>query len=146
MQKSIEIEWGECVGSVLSYPVPPTQHSLSLAFFITVLSPKGHTTKLAFLLPFVFCVLGASYAIVYVFCCSFCSLISVPANGGGIILWISCYYLIFFIWNPFSSIIFFSLLLLYPSKHDFLVVFYCFFSLFPFIHPSCSTLLRVCVC
>lgn len=53
------------------------------------LNPKA-TTTLAFL---AFC-LCASYAIVYV--CSFCSPFSVPANGGGIIRWISCYYLIFF--------------------------------------------------
>jgi hypothetical protein len=46
-----------------------------------------------------------------------CSLFPVPANGGGIILWISCYYLIHAIlFAPFSSHLISSLNLLCVSS------------------------------
>lgn len=112
---------GECgFCTVLACPPHPTQ-SLSLSISNS-LSPKATTTyTLAFLcLLFLFC---ASYAFVYV--CCLCSLFSVPANGGGIILWISCYYLIIL---SFLSFIFFYFINFnshplapsgYPSQHDF---------------------------
>jgi len=76
--------WGS-VGSVLSYLSPPPNttysqtHTHSLSNTTPTTTPKA-TTTLAFV---AFCCC-ASYAIVYV--CCFCSLFSVPSNGGGIIL------------------------------------------------------------
>jgi len=67
----------------LTCPLHPTHnilkhHSLSLSNTAPTTTPKA-TTTLAFV-AFCFC---ASYAIVYV--CCFCSLFSLPSNGGGII-------------------------------------------------------------
>ena len=116
--------WGS-VGSVLSWPVPPTQHthSLSLSISFSWHTPKSKShyyTTLAFL---AFCVFCASYAIVYV-CCFFCSLSSVPANGGGgIILWIPCYHLMLFFFFSLLSFLFFGVCVcvcVWPSScHDF---------------------------
>ena len=92
-------ECGQC--TVLACPPHPTQSlafSLYLFFRLTVEVEKP-STNIGYFLPFLS--LWTSYAIVYV-----CSLFSLLANGcGGVILWISWYYLIPFSFSTFILLV-----------------------------------------
>ena len=85
-------------------PPPNTTVSLSLSISLTVLGPKA-TLRLCCLLFLCF------LSLVYV--CCFCSLFSIPANGRGIILCISCFYFIIFLLSLLLLLLFYFFLLIF---------------------------------